>query len=119
LFAEHAAIAVAGNESLQQLREALSTHSIIEQAKGIIMERRGMTPDTAFAVLARSPSTSTSSYGTSTRNCAGPATCRGPATRRTPWPAWHAATHARSHDHGDPCGFRGLDVTGCLPDRGP
>ena len=53
VFAEHAAIALAGDEALRPLQEALSTRNMIEQATGIIMERYGMTPDTAFAVLAR------------------------------------------------------------------
>ncbi len=38
---------------LEQLREALVTRAVIDQAKGIVMARQGVGPDGAFAVLVR------------------------------------------------------------------
>lgn len=59
-FAGHAAIAV-GNAARYQrtadlvddLRAAMTSRSVIEQAKGILAERHGHTPDEAFEVLTR------------------------------------------------------------------
>jgi GAF domain-containing protein len=51
LFAVHAAIALAGSESLRQLHAALSTRDLIGQAKGVLMERHQLTADAAFALL--------------------------------------------------------------------
>jgi ANTAR domain len=53
VFAQHAAIALAGKESLRQLQEALRSRDAIGQAKGIMMERHGILPDHAFAILTR------------------------------------------------------------------
>jgi GAF domain-containing protein len=41
----------AAAERADQLQEAMASRATIEQAKGIIMDRRGCTPDDAFAVL--------------------------------------------------------------------
>jgi GAF domain-containing protein len=38
-------------ESAEQLRRALSSRAVIEQAKGILMAARGLSPDEAFAAL--------------------------------------------------------------------
>jgi GAF domain-containing protein len=38
-------------ESADQLRRALSSRAVIEQAKGILMAARGLTPDEAFTTL--------------------------------------------------------------------
>ncbi len=58
LFSEQAAVACANAEvywrtySLtEHLREALESRDVIGQAKGILMARRGCTPDTAFEAL--------------------------------------------------------------------
>lgn len=53
VLAAHATVAIAGSEVRQQLSTALRSRDIIGQAKGILMERYGLTPDTAFALLAR------------------------------------------------------------------
>jgi hypothetical protein len=53
LFASHAAVALAGAEHEEQLREAVATRDLIGQAKGILMERRGLPADQAFDVLRR------------------------------------------------------------------
>src|SRR5207237_5885763 len=58
LFSEQAAVACANAEvywrtySLtEHLREALESRDVIGQAKGILMARRGCTPDAAFEAL--------------------------------------------------------------------
>jgi len=60
LFSEQAAVACANSEvywrtySLtEHLREALESRDVIGQAKGILMARRGYTPDAAFEALRR------------------------------------------------------------------
>lgn len=61
LLATHAALAVAHAEALTtahlretQLRQALDSRDVIGQAKGILMERRGISAHEAFEVLRRS-----------------------------------------------------------------
>jgi GAF domain-containing protein len=61
LLATHASIALAATEALTaaelqtvQLREALRSRDVIGQAKGILMQRRGISADEAFEVLRRS-----------------------------------------------------------------
>ena len=39
------------NDEVQNLRAALRTRPVIEQAKGILMAERGCTPDEAFEML--------------------------------------------------------------------
>ena len=58
LFSEQAAVACANAEVYwrtygltQHLREALESRDVIGQAKGILMARRGLTPDDAFEAL--------------------------------------------------------------------
>ena len=58
LFTGQAAIAVANAktyadavELTRQLREAISSRAVIEQAKGVLMAREGIDPDEAFARL--------------------------------------------------------------------
>ena len=53
VFAAHAAVAVAVAEHEENLRAAVSSRDVIGQAKGILMERHGLTAAQAFAVLAR------------------------------------------------------------------
>jgi GAF domain-containing protein len=53
MFAAHAAVAVAGAEHEENLRNAVSSRDVIGQAKGILMERHKLTADQAFGVLAR------------------------------------------------------------------
>ena len=60
LFAAQAGMAVAGSlaywhqrELVQHLEEALKNRPVIEQAKGMIMAREGVTADEAFDVLRR------------------------------------------------------------------
>jgi GAF domain-containing protein len=60
IFADHAAIALdhdrleeEGTDEAANLREALRTRDLIGQAKGILMERQGLSPDQAFDALCR------------------------------------------------------------------
>ncbi len=60
LLATHAATAVAGVQArtaaelqVAQLEQALESRDVIGQAKGILMERRGLDADEAFSVLRR------------------------------------------------------------------
>ncbi|NEK87486.1 GAF and ANTAR domain-containing protein [Blastococcus saxobsidens] len=53
LFAAHAAVALAGAEHESHLRDGMANRDLIGQAKGILMERHGLTADQAFGVLAR------------------------------------------------------------------
>jgi GAF domain-containing protein len=53
VFASHAAIALAGAQTEERLREAVASRDRIGQAKGILMERFKVTADQAFAILAR------------------------------------------------------------------
>lgn len=58
LLATHASLALATTEAVRlaelresQLREALETRDVIGQAKGILMQRRGLTAEAAFEML--------------------------------------------------------------------
>ena len=53
LFASHAAVAFADAQHLDQLNQAVATRDLIGQAKGILMERHGMTAEQAFQALTR------------------------------------------------------------------
>jgi GAF domain-containing protein len=53
LFASHAAVAFADAQHLDQLKKAVATRGLIGQAKGILMERHGMTAEQAFQALTR------------------------------------------------------------------
>nr|WP_311771596.1 ANTAR domain-containing protein [Actinophytocola algeriensis] len=60
LLATHASLALARTEAVRlaelreaQLRRALDTRDVIGQAKGILMQRRGITADQAFDLLRR------------------------------------------------------------------
>ncbi len=53
LFASHAAVAMAGAQRQEQLRQGLDTRDLIGQAKGILMERYKISGDAAFRVLVR------------------------------------------------------------------
>lgn len=52
-FAAHAAVALSGLRSVDQLKDAMSRRTLIGQAEGILMERFGMDGDQAFALLRR------------------------------------------------------------------
>jgi GAF domain-containing protein len=59
-FAAHAAVAVANAHLYEstaalaeQMKQAMATRAVIEQAKGIVMRDRGCSPDEAFDVLVR------------------------------------------------------------------
>jgi ANTAR domain-containing protein/GAF domain-containing protein len=60
LLATHASLALAGTEAVRlaelrhaHLRRALDTRDVIGQAKGILMQRRGISADEAFDLLRR------------------------------------------------------------------
>ena len=60
VFATHAAVALRGAQVMEaaelrasQLGEAVRSRDVIGQAKGILMERRGLTADEAFDTLRR------------------------------------------------------------------
>ena len=52
-FASHSAVAVAAALKVRALSEALLRRDLIGQAKGILMERFALDPESAFAVLRR------------------------------------------------------------------
>lgn len=58
LFASHAAVAWAQAQKLDQMTIGLDQRDVIGQAKGILMERYGIGPVAAFAVLVRVSQTS-------------------------------------------------------------
>ena len=51
LYATHAALALADASRTEQLRRVAANRDLIGQAKGILMARRGLPADDAFAVL--------------------------------------------------------------------
>ena len=60
LFACYAAVALANasrfadaQEHSEQMRQAMASRSVIEQAKGVLIAREGLDPEAAFAHLAR------------------------------------------------------------------
>jgi GAF domain-containing protein len=53
VFAQHAAVAMAGAASTEQMQSALATRDVIGQAKGMLMQRDGLTGLQAFATLTR------------------------------------------------------------------
>jgi transcriptional regulator with GAF, ATPase, and Fis domain len=53
LLASHAAVAMAGVQQREHLRDAMNTRDLIGQAKGILMERYKIPADQAFAILVR------------------------------------------------------------------
>jgi GAF domain-containing protein len=53
LLATFAALALAEAQRAEQMHDALGNRDVIGQAKGILMERHGVTADAAFSVLSR------------------------------------------------------------------
>ena len=53
LLATFAALALAEAQRADQMHDALANRDVIGQAKGILMERHGITADAAFGVLSR------------------------------------------------------------------
>jgi GAF domain-containing protein len=53
LLATFAALALAEAQRADQMHDALGSRDVIGQAKGILMERHGVTADAAFSVLSR------------------------------------------------------------------
>jgi len=53
LFASHAAVAFAGAQDRNHLRQGIATRDLIGQAKGILMERYKVTGDQAFRLLVK------------------------------------------------------------------
>ena len=51
LIASHAAVAFADAQKLHQVKDAVATRDLIGQAKGILMERYGITASQAFIML--------------------------------------------------------------------
>lgn len=58
LVASHAAVAVADAQKLHQFKDAIATRDLIGQAKGILMERYGLTAGQAFIMLVQVSTTS-------------------------------------------------------------
>ncbi|MDQ0735906.1 GAF and ANTAR domain-containing protein [Arthrobacter agilis] len=58
LVASHAAVAFADAQKLHQFKDAIATRDLIGQAKGILMERYGMTAGQAFIMLVQVSTTS-------------------------------------------------------------
>ncbi|BBE23717.1 hypothetical protein MN0502_26000 [Arthrobacter sp. MN05-02] len=56
LIASHAAVAYADTQKLEQMREITRSRDIIGQAKGILMERYGITAQHAFVMLTQASS---------------------------------------------------------------
>jgi AmiR/NasT family two-component response regulator len=56
--ASHAALAVADAQKLHQFKDAIATRDLIGQAKGILMERYGLTAAQAFIMLVQVSTTS-------------------------------------------------------------
>ncbi|GAA1108263.1 GAF and ANTAR domain-containing protein [Arthrobacter flavus] len=56
LIAAHASVAIAGSKKMDQMHDALANRDTIGQAKGILMERFGITANQAFILLVRSSS---------------------------------------------------------------
>lgn len=52
-LAAHVAVALAASQNAENLELAISSRTVIGQAEGILMERFGITPEQAFAVLRR------------------------------------------------------------------
>jgi GAF domain-containing protein len=52
-LAAHVGVALAASQNAANLQTAISTRTLIGRAEGILMERFGMRPDQAFAVLRR------------------------------------------------------------------
>ncbi len=53
LLATFAALALAEAQHADQMHDALGNRDVIGQAKGVLMERHGITADVAFSVLSR------------------------------------------------------------------
>jgi transcriptional regulator with GAF, ATPase, and Fis domain len=53
VLASHAAVALSGAQTEDNLRRAMGTRDVLGQAKGILMERYKITADQAFQLLAR------------------------------------------------------------------
>jgi GAF domain-containing protein len=53
VFASHAAVALSGAQTEDNLRKAMTSRDVLGQAKGILMERYKLTSDQAFHTLAR------------------------------------------------------------------
>ncbi|GAA3232623.1 ANTAR domain-containing protein [Actinocorallia longicatena] len=53
LLATHASLAVAATRIADQFHQAIEARDLIGQVKGILMERRGVSADEAFALLSR------------------------------------------------------------------
>jgi GAF domain-containing protein len=53
IVAQHAAVALAGSNAQEQLQSALASRDVIGQAKGILMQRDGLTGLQAFGALTK------------------------------------------------------------------
>ncbi len=53
MLATFAALALAEAQHADQMHDALGNRDVIGQAKGVLMERHGITADVAFSVLSR------------------------------------------------------------------
>ncbi|MEP6695382.1 MAG: GAF and ANTAR domain-containing protein [Pseudonocardiales bacterium] len=53
VFASHAAVALTGAQTEENLKRAVQSRNLIGQAQGILMERYGLTADKAFELLRR------------------------------------------------------------------
>lgn len=53
MLATHAAVALSAARRIDNLQRAVDSRDLIGQAKGVLMERHGLTADAAFSVLVR------------------------------------------------------------------
>ncbi len=64
LIAAHASVAFAESKKMDQMHDALASRDTIGQAKGILMERYGITGNQAFILLVRSSSNTNTKLAT-------------------------------------------------------
>lgn len=106
LFAAHAAVALSGAQRQVEFADGLASRDLIGQAKGVLIERYGITGDAAFLALTRTSQDTNTKLrdiaGAIVREAEAPRADTAPVERPTPRPL--AACTAR---HADPPGRAG------------